>query len=177
MKKLLAGLIAMVAAVAVAGPVQVGQPAPDFTAPSTAGGEARLADYKGKWLVLYFYPKSFTGGCTKESCSLRDGYANIQSLGAVILGSSFDDLEQQKKFKAEYKLPFELLADTKKEVATAYDSVMIGGFAASRKTYVIDPQGKLAAIVSDVRTGDHDAQVAEVLKKLQQEAKPASNGS
>ena len=174
MKKFVAGLMAAVATVAGAETVQVGQTAPDFAVPSTAG-DVKLADYKGKWLVLYFYPKSFTGGCTKESCSLRDGYAEIQAQGAVILGSSFDDVETQKKFKAEYKLPFELLADTKKEVATAYDSVMIGGLMASRKTYIVSPDGKLAAIISNVNTGDHDAQVLEELKKLQAAApaKPA----
>ena len=168
---LAAGLVAVAAGAGAAAP-QVGQPAPAFSAPSTAGGEAKLADFKGKWLVLYFYPKSFTPGCTKESCSLRDGFADLQKLDAMILGSSFDDLETQKKFKAEHHLPFELLADTKKEVAKAYDSVSAIGIVASRKTFLIDPEGKLAAVIDDVKTGGHDAQVAEALKKLQGAAKP-----
>ncbi len=173
MKKLVAGLMAAVATVAGAETVQVGQPAPDFTAPST-GGEVKLADFKGKWLVLYFYPKSFTPGCTKESCSLRDGFSDLKDLGAVILGSSFDDVETQKKFKAEHNLPFELLADTTKAVAKAYDSVMIGGMMAARKTYIVSPDGKLAAIIGSVNTGDHDGQVAEELKKLQAAVKTAN---
>jgi thioredoxin-dependent peroxiredoxin len=176
MKTMLAGLAAAVATAASAGELKIGEAAPDFSAASTAG-EVKLADFKGKWLVLYFYPKSFTPGCTKESCSLRDGFADLQALGAAILGSSFDDVETQKKFKAEHQLPFELLADTKKEVAKAYDSVMIGGLMSARKTYIVSPDGKLAAIIGSVNTGDHDGQVAEELKKLQAAAKPDSSGS
>ncbi len=167
MKKILAGLLAVVGVTAAAEGPQVGQPAPDFKAASTAGGEAKLADYKGKWLILYFYPKSFTPGCTKESCSLRDGIADLQALGGVILGSSFDDVATQKRFKAEHNLPFELLADTEKQVAKAYDAVMVGGLMSTRKTFIIDPEGRLAAIIDKVNTSDHDGQVAEELKRLQ----------
>ena len=97
--------------------LEVGKPAPSFEAPSTEGKTVKLSDYKGKWLVLYFYPKSFSPGCTKEACSLRDGFAEIKDLGAVVLGVSFDDMATQNKFRSTYNLPFHLLSDTKKEIA------------------------------------------------------------
>ena len=112
MVAMVAGLMAGGAAMAA----QVGQPAPDFKVQGT-GGEVTLAGLKGKWVVLYFYPKSFTPGCTKESCSLRDGHDQLAGLNAVVLGASIDDLETQRKFKAEHKLPFELLADADKSLA------------------------------------------------------------
>ena len=147
--------------------VQPGEPAPDFKAASTAGHELGLADFAGKWLVLYFYPKSFTPGCTAESCSLRDGYQDIQSAGATILGVSLDSLETQQKFKAEHKLPFELLSDENAAVAKAYDVLGFGGFMAKRVTFIINPEGKVVRILDDVKTGDHDAQVLDILRELQ----------
>jgi thioredoxin-dependent peroxiredoxin len=164
MKKFLMSLLGLAAAGALA--AEVGKPAPDFEADSTAGGKAKLADYKGSWLVLFFYPKSFTPGCTKEACSLRDGHAGLQAMGIKVLGVSLDNLETQKKFKAEYKLPFELLADTDKKVAAAYDALTVGGLVAARVTFVIDPDGKLAAVIKDVNTASHDAQVKAAVEKL-----------
>ena len=146
--------------------VKQGEAAPDFSATSTKG-EAKLADYKGKWLVVYFYPKSFTGGCTKESCSLRDGYGDIQKTGAEILGVSCDDLEKQKKFKEEYKLPFELIADTDKKVTKAYDVLMVGGMMSARYTFIINPDGKIAHVFDKVNTASHKDEVLEQLQKLQ----------
>lgn len=145
----------------------VGEAAPDFKAPSTAGRELALADFTGQWLVLYFYPKSFTPGCTKEACSLRDGFADIQKAGAVILGASVDSLETQQKFKAEHRLPFDLLADRDGAVARAYDVLGLGGFMARRVTFLISPEGKLARVIEAVDTGDHDGQVAAALRELQ----------
>lgn len=150
--------------------VKQGESAPDFSAQSTKG-EVKLADYKGKWLVLYFYPKSFTGGCTKEACSLRDGYADIQKTGAEILGVSCDDVEKQKKFKEEYKLPFELIADTDKKVTKSYDVLMMGGMMSSRYTFLISPDGKIAYVFDKVDTAGHNAQVLTELQKLQAEKK------
>ena len=147
--------------------VQPGEPAPDFKAASTAGRELTLGDFAGKWLVLYFYPKSFTPGCTAESCSLRDGYQDIQSVGATILGVSLDNLETQQKFKAEHKLPFDLLSDENATVAKAYDALGFGGFMAKRLTFIISPEGKVVRILDDVKTGDHDAQVLDILRELQ----------
>lgn len=144
----------------------VGSPAPDFQAMATSGGNLSLADFKGKWLVLYFYPKAFTPGCTSESCSLRDGHAEIQKTGAVILGVSLDSLVTQIEFKKKYNLPFELLADEKKEIAKAYGVLGLLGLYAKRKTFIIDPQGKLAHVIDSVNSGNHDNEVLDVLKRV-----------
>lgn len=146
--------------------VKTGEAAPDFTATSTKG-EVKLSDYKGKWLVVYFYPKSFTGGCTKQSCSLRDGYEDIQKAGAEILGVSVDPVDTQKKFKEEHKLPFEIIADTDKKVTKAYDVLMVGGMMSSRYTFIINPEGKIAHVFDKVNTATHKDQVLETLKQLQ----------
>lgn len=147
---------------------QVGKPAPDFTAACTDGRTVSLKDFHGKWLALYFYPKAFTPGCTKESCNLRDGYHELKKKNVVVLGVSLDDLETQKKFKEKYSLPFELLADNQKTIARAYDTLAIGGLFTKRHTFLIDPQGKLAVIITEVMTGSHDQQI---LKALQQAEK------
>lgn len=162
-------IVAMLAMVSRAA-VKQGEAAPDFEAASTKG-TVKLADYAGKWLVLYFYPKSFTPGCTKESCSLRDGYEDIQKAGAQILGVSLDDVEKQKKFKEEYKLPFDIIADTDKKVTKAYDVLMMGGLMASRVTFLIGPDGKIAHVFDKVDTAGHRNQVLDELKKLQAEKK------
>ena len=165
MKTLLVVLLGLFASRAWA--LQVGDPAPDISAPSTSGKDVKLSDLKGSWVVLYFYPKAFTPGCTAESCSLRDGYSEIQKLGAKILGVSLDNLPTQIDFKAKYHMPFELISDSKKEWAKAFDSLGIAGMMAQRKTFIINPEGKIAFIFDKVNTGGHDKEVAEVLKKLQ----------
>lgn len=149
--------------------LQVGDPAPDVSAPSTSGETLKLSSLTGSWVVVYFYPKAFTPGCTAESCALRDGYAAIEKLGAVILGVSLDSLETQKRFKAEHNMPFELLSDSQKDVAKAFDSLGLGGLVASRKTFIINPAGKIAYIFDKVSTATHNQEVLEVLKKLQGE--------
>ena len=146
--------------------VQVGDAAPAFKAASTAGRELSLQDFKGQWLVMYFYPKSFTPGCTAESCSLRDGYGAIQAEGAVILGVSLDKLETQNKFKAEHQLPFDLLSDPDGAVAKAFDVLALGGFMAKRVTFIINPEGRVARVLDDVKTGSHDGQVLAALQAL-----------
>lgn len=147
--------------------LQVGDSVPDVSAPSTSGKDVKLSDLKGSWVVLYFYPKAFTPGCTAESCSLRDGYADIQKLGAKILGVSLDNLPTQIDFKAKYHMPFDLLSDSKKEVAKAFDSLGLAGMMTQRKTFIINPEGKIAFIFDKVNTGAHDKEVAETLKELQ----------
>lgn len=166
MKKLLLTMMILGMTFGASAAVKQGEAAPDFTATSTKG-EVKLADYKGKWLVLYFYPKADTPGCTKESCSLRDGYADIQKTGAEILGVSTDNVEAQKKFIEKYTLPFALIADTDKKVTKAYDVLMVGGMMASRYTFIINPDGKIAHVFDKVNTAGHKDQVLEVLKQLQ----------
>ena len=150
--------------------LQVGDPVPDVSAPSTSGKDVKLTELKGSWVVLYFYPKAFTPGCTAESCSLRDGYSEIQRLGATILGVSLDDLPTQIDFKAKYHMPFDLLSDSKKEVAKAFDALGLAGLMAQRKTFIINPEGKIAHIIGKVNTSAHDKEVAGVLKDLQAKA-------
>lgn len=168
MKRVLGMTVAAVAL--VSGPAKAakeGELAPDFKAPSTAGHELSLQDFRGSWLVLYFYPKSFTPGCTREACSLRDGYGAIQETGARILGVSVDDLASQQKFKAENNLPFDLLADVGAGVAKAYGVASLGSFMAKRVTFLITPEGYIARVIENVDTSDHDAQVLEALRDLQ----------
>jgi len=159
---------------------EVGKPAPNFEAESTSGKRVRLADFKGSWVVLYFYPKAFTPGCTAESCALRDSFNQITEIGVVlpsedeekepmpetiILGVSTDTIETQKKFKAEYNLPFDLLSDHEKEISKAYGVLKITG-TAERKTFIINPDGNIVYIFDKVNASKHDEEVKEVLSKL-----------
>jgi peroxiredoxin Q/BCP len=147
--------------------LQVGDPAPEFEAPATSGKTVKLSDFKGSWVVLYFYPKAFTPGCTAESCSLRDSYTDIQKMNAVILGVSLDDIETQKKFKDKHNFQFELISDTDKKISKAFDVLGLMGMYAQRKTFIIDPDGKIAYIFDKVNARKHDVEVKEVLDKLQ----------
>ena len=144
----------------------VGDPAPEVAAPGTNGKDIKLSDYRGSWVVLFFYPKAFTPGCTAEACSLRDGYADIQKLNAVILGASLDSLQRQQEFKVKHNMPFDLIADADKAYAKAFDVLGLGGLMAQRKTFIIDPQGRIAHVFDKVATGSHNQEVADVLKKL-----------
>lgn len=173
MKIVYMALIIVALAATTAPALQPGDAAPDFRAASTAGSELSLADFAGSWLVLYFYPKSFTPGCTAEACSLRDGYAAIQETGARILGVSVDKLETQLKFKAEHRLPFDLLADSDAVVARAYGASMLMGKMARRVTFILSPDGRIARVIEDVKSAQHDAQVLAALRELQGSAPPA----
>lgn len=156
-----AGLLSAASALAL----QAGDAAPSFQAPSTAGKTLTLGDFSGTWLVLYFYPKSFTPGCTTEACSLRDGYAGIVSSGAAILGVSVDSLETQQNFKTEYHLPFDLLADTDGAVAKAYGVEAASG-RAQRVTFIISPEGRIARVIATVKPDGHDKEVNAALRDL-----------
>lgn len=159
---------------------RIGKPAPDFQALATNGKTIKLSDLKGSWVVLYFYPKSFTPGCTAEACALRDSYDKITEIGVVlpededkkqgldviILGVSTDSIETQNKFKSEYNLPFDLLSDKEKAISKAYDVLGITGLTAQRKTFIIDPKGDIAYVFDKVDAGKHDQEVMEVLDKL-----------
>ena len=142
-----------------------GDSAPDFAAPNEKGQTVRLADFKGKKLVLYFYPKDDTPGCTAEACSLRDGYAEFISKGYAILGVSPDSVKKHVKFQEKYQLPFSLLADEDHGGATAYGVWGPKKFMGRsydgihRTTFVIDENGKIERIIDKVDTGNHAGQV------------------
>ena len=147
----------------------VGMKAPEFSLPDQDGKTVTLKSLKAKQVVLYFYPKDDTSGCTKESCAFRDAMASIKKAGAVVLGVSFDGQASHQKFIAKYALPFTLLSDLEKAVATAYDvykeKSMYGRkyMGIERSTFVIDAEGKLKAIFRKVKVDGH---VDEVLAAL-----------
>jgi thioredoxin-dependent peroxiredoxin len=150
-------------------PVEEGQPAPTFTLPSDAGEEVSLASLKGKPVVLYFYPKDDTPGCTTQACGIRDAWGAFERAGAVVLGVSPDDQESHQKFKQKFDLPFTLLADTDHEVADAYGVWGEKTYAGKtymgvlRSTFVIDGDGNVARIFRDVKPAEHTEQVLEAL--------------
>jgi thioredoxin-dependent peroxiredoxin len=145
-----------------------GDQAPDFSAPNEKGEITQLSDYKGKKLVLYFYPKDDTPGCTAEACSLRDGYGQFLSKGYDILGVSPDSVKKHVKFQEKYNLPFALLADENHAVAEAYGVWGPKKFMGRaydgihRTTFVIDESGVIERIISKVDTENHATQVLGV---------------
>jgi thioredoxin-dependent peroxiredoxin len=152
--------------------LSVGEPAPDFRGKTTDGSEISLSDFRGKKLVLYFYPKDDTPGCTKQACSLRDHNAEIKAKGAAIIGVSTQDEASHQKFTAKYDLNFPLLADKGGAVAKAYGAIGGGGLLsvakslagiADRITFIIDENGKIAHIIDDVNTANHAEQVLALL--------------
>jgi thioredoxin-dependent peroxiredoxin len=147
----------------------VGAPAPAFSLKDQNARLQNLADYRGKWVVLYFYPKDDTPGCTEQACKFRDDLAQLTQLGAQVLGISVDDSASHAKFAAKYNLPFPLLADEGGNVAKAYGAFMDWGLfgIAKRYTYLIDPQGKIAKTYLKVDTSKHSADIIADLKQLQ----------
>jgi peroxiredoxin Q/BCP len=160
-----------------AGPT-VGSPAPAFTLPDQNGKPVSLASHRGKWVVLYFYPKDGTPGCTTEACEFRDNIFAFRDAGAVILGISVDNVESHKEFASEHRLPFTLLADSEKQVARTYGVLhrMLGVMElARRETFIVDPQGRIARHYREVDPGSHSKQVLADLKTLQGAARPAAS--
>jgi peroxiredoxin Q/BCP len=149
----------------------VGSNAPDFTLPSQDGSAVSLKDYRGKWVVLYFYPKDQTPGCTREAHNFQTDQAKYAALNAVVLGISVDSVESHKKFCANDGLNFKLLADTKHTVTQSYGSLVNLGVArfASRHTFLIDPAGKIAKAYTSVDPVKHSAEVLTELQLLQKE--------
>ncbi len=141
--------------------LQVGSDAPAFTVKDTNGNTVSLSDFAGKTVVLYFYPKDDTPGCTKEACSFRDAYSEYQSKDVVVLGVSGDDEVSHQAFTAKYNLNFPLLADSDKQLIKAYD--VDGGGYAKRVTYVIGPDGKIIHVDASVNTSTH---ASDILAKL-----------
>lgn len=149
--------------------LKVGDVAPDFTAVTNDGTAIRLKDCLGKGpVILFFYPKDDTPGCTKEACGIRDGFAEFKGLNATVFGVSFDSVANHQKFIAKYKLPFGLLADSDKKISVAYGAAGAHSLWASRITYIIDGQGKIAHIFPKVSPAKHSAQLRQVLVELRQ---------
>lgn len=148
--------------------LEVGSTAPDFSGPATGGVTLSLSALRGQWVVLYFYPKADTPGCTAQSCSLRDGYADLQERGAKVIGVSLDSLDKQEAFQEKHNLPFPLIADTDKEIARAYDVLAPLSLFTQRKTFIIDPDGTLAHIFDRVDVHNHDQEVLKELVRLQE---------
>ena len=146
-----------------------GDIAPDFTLMESGGGTRSLRDLRGKYVILFFYPKDDTPGCTKEACGFRDSYAEYASVNAVILGISPDNVRSHDKFAAKHKLPFPLLADTEHAVSEAYGAwgqkSMYGRkyMGMLRTTYLIDPEGKVAKVWPDVKPRGHAGEVLAAL--------------
>lgn len=147
----------------------IGKAAPGFTLVDQAGKPHRLADYRGRWLVLYFYPKDDTPGCTKEACTFRDDQVKYDQVNAAVVGISIDNSDSHAAFAKKYHLPFPLLADSGGKVASAYGSFFsFGPLKYSRRhTFIIDPDGRLAKIYRDVKPASHSNQVLADLRSLQ----------
>jgi len=147
----------------------VGTPAPDFTLNSQEGKPVSLHDFKGKWVVLYFYPKDFTSGCTVEAHNFQRDLAQYEAKKAVIVGVSMQDENSHQQFCTKEGLSFKLLADTKSDVSSQYDSVMNMGVAklSARHTFLINPQGKVEKVWLDVKPPNHSEEVLAALTQLQ----------
>jgi len=148
-----------------------GDKAPEFTSVDQNGKQIKLSDYSGKKLILYFYPKDNTSGCTAEACSLRDGYEQLGNLGFEVVGVSPDSEKSHQGFIKKYELPFRLIADTDQRVATLYgvwaEKKMYGRsyMGILRTTFIIDETGVIAHVISKVNTSDHIKQIREIDEK------------
>jgi peroxiredoxin Q/BCP len=145
-----------------------GTSAPDFSLTTNDGSQVSLKDYRGKWVVLYFYPKDFTSGCTMEARNFQRDLAKFEQSGAVVLGVSVDTAQSHKDFCTKEGLNFKLLADPDAKVSTEYGSVMDykGEKLAARNTFIINPNGEIAKVYTGVKPADHSEQVLKDLAEL-----------
>jgi len=152
--------------------LQIGAPAPELNIPDQTGTERTLAEYRGRWVLLYFYPKDDTPGCTTEACTLRDNLPKLQGLNAVVLGVSKDTVKSHARFAEKYGLPFILLADEELNVIKSYDVWQQKKFmgreymGVARSSFLIDPEGKIAKIYFNVKPAEHATQVMQDLETL-----------
>jgi peroxiredoxin Q/BCP len=151
--------------------LEIGSPAPQFSAIDQEGRSASLSDFKGKKVVLYFYPKDDTPGCTKEACAFRDNFPNFKKLNVEVLGVSVDDEKKHKKFAEKYELPFRLLADSEKKIVQDYgvwgEKNMYGKkyMGTNRVTYLIDEDGKIQHVFPKVKPETHAEEILALLKE------------
>ena len=151
--------------------LEVGDKAPAFKTTDQDGDEVALRDFKGKKVVVYFYPKDDTPGCTKEACSFRDGWSKFRRKGVAVLGVSVDDEKSHRKFADKFSLPFALLADTDREIVKAYgvwgEKSMYGRkyMGTHRVTYLVDEKGKIAAVWPKVKPDAHAEEVLAAVAK------------
>lgn len=150
--------------------INVKEPAPDFVLSDSKGEEVRLADFQGKYVVLYFYPKDMTPGCTTEACDFRDAYEDFSHLNTVIVGVSPDPVEKHQKFIDKHALPFHLLADENHEVASSYGvwkwKKNFGKeyYGIERSTFIIDPEGNIQEVYRKVRVKGHVEEALTFIK-------------
>jgi len=146
-----------------------GTPAPDFSLTTSDGSQISLKDYRGKWIVLYFYPKDFTSGCTMEAKNFQRDLTKFEPLNAVVLGVSVDNAQSHKEFCTKEGLNFKLLADPDAKVSTEYGSVMDykGQKLAARNTFIINPKGEIAKVFTGVKPAEHSEEVLKALAELQ----------
>lgn len=151
--------------------LKVGDQAPDFTAKDQNGQEINLNSHKGKKVILYFYPKDNTPGCTAEACNLRDNYSELANKGYEIIGVSPDSEESHQKFVSKYSLPFTLIADEDKSIMKAYGAWGLKKMYGKeyegvlRTTYVIDENGEILKVFTKVKTKDHTEQILEAMEE------------
>ena len=169
-RKLAVGLLALLALIATARAEvpAIGAAAPGFSLPDQNGATRRLAEWRGRWVVLYFYPKDDTPGCTTEACAFRDDLAQLAALDAQVVGISVDDTVSHKAFAEKYHLPFPLLSDATAEVARQYgalsDWLVIK--MAKRYTFLVDPAGRIARVYLSVDASRHSTEIVTDLKAL-----------
>jgi thioredoxin-dependent peroxiredoxin len=155
-------------------PLEPNSMAPDFTLLDQDGVEHTLSQYRGQWVLLYFYPKDDTPGCTKEACSIRDAFPHFEGLNIKVIGVSTDSVESHKKFAEKYTLPFTLLSDVHKKVVNHYGVWAKKKFMGReydgtlRSSFLIDPTGTIEKIYNDVKPEQHPEEVLRDLKKLEE---------
>ena len=156
--------------------LEVGMPAPDFSLPDQAGTEQTLSAMRGQWVLIYFYPKDDTPGCTKEACAFRDSYTDLKSNDVVILGISKDAVASHAKFSNKYKLPFPILADPDKVVMQSYgvwgEKKFLGKTVVGtrRMSFLIDPNGLIAKVYKTVKPAEHAGQALKDVLSFQESA-------
>ncbi|MGA2414604.1 MAG: peroxiredoxin [Candidatus Sulfotelmatobacter sp.] len=174
-RRLLLGSLLAIAALPVtllaASTPQVGATAPEFTLTSQEGAPVSLKDYRGKWVVLYFYPRDFTSGCTIEAHNFQRDQAQYQQRNVVVLGVSVDSAASHQQFCTKEGLNFKLLADTDHKVSSAYGSLTNLGLVkfAARHTFIVDPDGKIVKVFTEVNPSQHSAEVLSALTDLQKQ--------